>query len=801
MRPPFGDMKTFCLLLLGIPALAAAVPVSGTLVGPSGKPLAATTMTGYAWRKTTKGKPDFNRFSVVTDKAGAFRFESPALPTRESPLVLIARLADGRYGTVRLTAGRGATKLDLATASLRVRAVDLKGSPVAGALVLLTDVLIMPRTQTDFNSIGEIPKPDLSRCTDVQGYAEFKGLPKEAMILFDVKKSGMLSGRGRIDRLDEGSEQRVTLDQSSTVRGRVLREGKPVPGVMVVSNTVRDGMGRAETVKTDANGEYRLEAAAGSNGLSLDLGPLAQDWTAKGYEDLRLKPGGELNGLNFVLEKGILLQGTVLSKQGDKPVPNAKVWMRGPGGMDVQTASDAKGRFSGRIVPGSWYVAIDKVADRRLGNQVYLSAEIDAEHNPALELRVPDAALLRPIANLDGSVVDAAGAPVPGAIVRKLNGGSVTSDAAGRFRFEEETEPGTLVIASRDGAMTTQAVEIGEAATISLRLDGAPSSVQGVLVDDAGRPLSGVEVTLSGQSSGGYVAVPPAVTDAKGAYRFDGLFGGIENYYLWAKKKGYGPITIQPIHPKPGETTTLETKTMAVADGTIDGVVYEVDGKPAVGARVSSQVQGVPSVETDAKGRFHLAGVPRGKHYVVAGRGGAFGAGAEGVTGQKDVTIRLEPPFKSVPGTVQGDHTGRKAPEIDVAAWLGQSPDLQALKGKIVVIDFWAVWCGPCVGSLPQVQALHERYAKQGVVVLGIHTPDRTKDVVAAFVKAKGLTYPNALDGKEDSGQGKTAMAFGPSGIPHLFVIDAQGKIVLDTHEVEGVERTVARLLKESSGP
>ena len=357
------------------------------------------------------------------------------------------------------------------------------------------------------------------------------------------------------------------------------------------------------------------------------------------------------------------------------------------------------------------------------------------------------------------------------------------------------------MIASKGGMMSAQAVEIGEAATISLRLDGAPSRVEGVLVDDAGKPLPGVEVTLSGQSSGGYVSVPPTVTDAKGAYRFNGLFGGIENYYLWTKKKGYGAITIQPIHPKPGETTTLETQAMAVADGTIDGVVLEADGKPAIGATVSSQVQEVPTVETDGKGRFHLTGVPRGKHYVVAGRGNSYGAGAESVTGGKDVTIRLAPSAKPVPGMVQGDRAGRKAPEIDVAAWLGASPDLAALKGKIVVIDFWAVWCGPCVGSLPQVQALHERYAKQGVVVLGIHTPDRTKEAVAAFVKGKGLTYPNALDAKEDSGVGRTAMAFGPSGIPHLFVIDAQGKIALDTHEVEDVERTVARLLKGTTGP
>ena len=402
MRPPFGDMKTFCLVLLGFPVLAAAVPVRGTLVGPAGKPLASATLMGYAWRKTPNPNDGFIRFAIVTDGKGAFRLDLPTLPSPERPLTLIARLADGRYGTVRLTADQGEAKIDLRTEALRVRTVDPQGAPIAGARVSLTSVLITSHAKTGFNSIGEIQKPQLSQLTDAQGYATFKGIPSGAMVQFEAKQSGMLPGQGRIMRLINNVEQSVTLAKASILSGRVLREGNSVPDVTVLATSVRDRVRRTERAKTDQNGEYRLQTAPGRNSLSLDLGSLARDWTAKGYEDLRLKPGGELNGLNFVLERGIMLQGTVLTKRGDKPVPDAKVRMNGPAGMNVWTTSDAQGRFSGRIVPGSWYVAIDEVADQRLGNQVYLRAEIDAEHNPALELRVPDAALLRPIPNLGG---------------------------------------------------------------------------------------------------------------------------------------------------------------------------------------------------------------------------------------------------------------------------------------------------------------------------------------------------------------------------------------------------------------
>ena len=100
------------------------------------------------------------------------------------------------------------------------------------------------------------------------------------------------------------------------------------------------------------------------------------------------------------------------------------------------------------------------------------------------------------------------------------------------------------------------------------------------------------------------------------------------------------------------------------------------------------------------------------------------------------------------------------------------SISLASLRGKVVVLNFWASWCIPCKKEAPRLQAAYERYATQGVVVLGVDAQDFTGDA-RRFANRYKLTYPIVHDGS-----GKTLNPYGVTGFPETFFIDRSGKLV-----------------------
>ena len=96
---------------------------------------------------------------------------------------------------------------------------------------------------------------------------------------------------------------------------------------------------------------------------------------------------------------------------------------------------------------------------------------------------------------------------------------------------------------------------------------------------------------------------------------------------------------------------------------------------------------------------------------------------------------------------------------------------LADLKGKAVVVNFWASWCIPCRDEAPVLQKTYERYRDQGLVVLGVDVNDFRADA-RRFMKRYGLTYPVAYDGK-----GSTVGKWGVRGVPETFFVDRSGTV------------------------
>lgn len=130
-------------------------------------------------------------------------------------------------------------------------------------------------------------------------------------------------------------------------------------------------------------------------------------------------------------------------------------------------------------------------------------------------------------------------------------------------------------------------------------------------------------------------------------------------------------------------------------------------------------------------------------------------------------------------------------PELHLRSWANSKPlNLADLKGKVVVLDFWATWCGPCIASIPHTNELHTKYAAD-VVFIGICHPEGAEKM-RETVREKDILYPVAVDSS-----GKTGKAYAVNGYPDYYIIDQTGKLVVADCANSKVEDVIAALLKK----
>ena len=171
-----------------------------------------------------------------------------------------------------------------------------------------------------------------------------------------------------------------------------------------------------------------------------------------------------------------------------------------------------------------------------------------------------------------------------------------------------------------------------------------------------------------------------------------------------------------------------------------------------------------------------------------------------------DMSLKQKP-LKDAPAKPKIDKTGfKKAPKLtDITGYINTNPEEleSTLKGKVILYDFWTYGCYNCQNTLPYVIDWHQKYADQGLLIIGIHTPEFEfeKDInnVKKAVEKYGIKYPVVLDNDEQNW-----IMFGNHYWPRFYLADSEGYIRYD-HIGEGsydeTELMIQKLLQEKNMP
>lgn len=135
---------------------------------------------------------------------------------------------------------------------------------------------------------------------------------------------------------------------------------------------------------------------------------------------------------------------------------------------------------------------------------------------------------------------------------------------------------------------------------------------------------------------------------------------------------------------------------------------------------------------------------------------------------------------------------GAKFPDFDEKDVTGKPLSIAQYKGKVVLVDFWATWCGPCVMELPNVLKTYEKHHDKGFDIVGISL-DRDEQKLTNFTKEKNMPWQQFFDGKMWSN--KLAMKYGVQSIPMTYLLDKEGKIIGKELRGEALESAVTEAL------
>jgi thiol-disulfide isomerase/thioredoxin/protocatechuate 3,4-dioxygenase beta subunit len=762
-----------------------------------------------------------------TDGSGAFAFKDIRIAAEAYTTFYVLANAPGRAVDWELVEGGEPGEQYVLRLGLPERitggVVDDDGAPLAAAAVWIVRVrkegkrpLLIKRGRFDF----------LSATADSKGRFTIEKIDAGSLASLEAGHSHY--ARKALNTVAPGFEYvEVELEPGGTIRGKVIYEetGRPAGGVHLKCRERYSGRGREEAVSGE-DGVFELRGLP--SGTFLVVGEARSETEAADHivvpkNDVIVEAGEVTADVELQLIRGLLISGRAYDEDTGEPVAGVRLGFFHQGGYEV-VSTQTDGTYAVRVVPGRIWRKVESFPPDYYvkgggwsGGQQSVLVGKEGE-----VLSDVDFALARKFGMMV-KVVGEDGLGLGGTSVYYSEPGKrpvkETTDKDGKAFIELARQGADALIYAinekmrRGAALLVRGRETLER-EVTINLYKVPV-IAGQVRDKNGEPISGASISCYAVAGGSGISTTrlevPAKeihTDEAGTYRLEELVPGNVEYQFEVFHEDY-PLYVSKAFSLPNrEELSYSDIVMQKADSFIAGTVTDADGNPVEGSWVEVYGSMAPEfAKSDKDGKYRIEGLPEG-HVTVRIHHAKYGYKTfqDVATGFDNTDLSFSRPVPpAAPSALAGptmpepeELVGKDAPPIEVSAWL-QSPQkaLPDLKGSVVLVDFFAVWCTPCKEKLPEIEALHKKYRDRGLITIGLHGDENPPEEVTQYCEDLGLTFSVGMIPSSTSEEGARAyQSYGIQFLPFVVLIDKDGK-VRHIDVTEGLEEKIEELLGE----
>lgn len=542
---------------------------------------------------------------------------------------------------------------------------------------------------------------------------------------------------------------------------------------------------------TDVLGDFLLSASKPYKGK------IVLTFTKPMFASLtrEVEVGGEdLPYLGESLRGDLTIGGRVIHALTEAPIAGATV-TASTFDQSWTGTSGEDGRFELKgVTPGSGEIAVSAKGFGRTREVIRRFLDVGE-----LELR------LKPERKVHIKVVDETGKPVSGVVVESFDRDrdhtrSVATDEQGAVVVDAvhaDTKSLSLRLSHEDYVSDTDFSR-----TVLLPPDKTESThrqtvaragrIVGRVTSGDGQPVHSARV-MTGDT---YVENSPRDwTSHRGTFTVVGVRPGPVTVTVHAP--GHAPV-LETVTVEAGERTAVDVKLSKGA--TVRGRVEDANGDPVEGIHVNTgqwrerNTLGLQAV-SDASGTFHFDDAPLDRFEVTAAPriGDPITQSVQGSSDRSVTFVFPVEPVRSGPIGTEGLAVGDVAPEVVITTMDGTEIKTGDLKGKVILLDFWATWCAPCLDEMPYLIAVWNKYRERDDFVMVGLSRDFDAPVLKDFLRrSDAISWAQAVGA--EGGVEQAARRFGVTWIPRVYLVDRAGKVVGKDLRGEDVMRELDKL-------